>query len=294
MSDAPPQATSRDELRGGAWLIADMSLNIWALSLVKWLGAGYPATQIVFLRAVVGLALIAPLIWRGRARFRGVEDLPLHLLRVALSVVTLSASFYAIARVPLALFTAIGFTRPLVTMMLAALVLGETIGRRRWIAAGVALVGVLLAVGPQGLAGGWGLAALAVVVVAGSGAVVVTRRLRAAPPIVLMTAYTAGLTMVSAPVALVAWQPVPAEHVVPLLLVGGFAQAAQLCFLRAHFHGSAGVLSVLSYLSLLLSAGVGYLVFEEVPRAGFALGAAIIVAAALWATLDPRSLRARL
>jgi len=109
----------RDDLRGGAWLIADMSLNIWALSIVKWLGAGYPATQVVFLRAAVGLVLIAPLIWRGRARFRGVADLRLHLLRVALSVVTLSASFYAIARVPLAVFTAVGFTRPLVTMLLA-------------------------------------------------------------------------------------------------------------------------------------------------------------------------------
>ena len=50
----------RDNLRGGAWLIADMSLNIWALSIVKWLGAGYPSTQIVFLRALVGLLLAVP------------------------------------------------------------------------------------------------------------------------------------------------------------------------------------------------------------------------------------------
>ena len=72
MSDEAP----RDNLRGGAWLLADMSLNIWALSIVKWLGAGYPATQVVFIRALVGLCLIAPLIWRDRARFRALPDLP--------------------------------------------------------------------------------------------------------------------------------------------------------------------------------------------------------------------------
>ncbi len=282
---------ARDQIRGGAWLIADMSLNIWALSIVKWLGAGYPSVQIVFLRALVGLALIAPLIWHGRARFRALPDMRLHLARVGLSVITLSASFYAIARVPLAVFTAVGFTRPLVTMVMAALLLREEIGRRRWIAACIALAGVLVAVEPG--ATGWspGLAALVVVVLAGSGAVIATRSLRDAPAVVMMTFYTAGLALVTAPLALARWQPVETGHLLPLLLVGAFAQSAQLCFLRAHYHGSAGVLSVLGYLSLVLSVGTGWLVFGEVPGPAFGLGAALVIGAALWANADLRRRR---
>ena len=103
--------------------------------------AGIPSTQIVFIRALVGLVLIAPLIWRSRGMFRALPDLRLHLLRVVLSVVTLSASFFAIPRVPFAVFTAVGFTRPLVTMVMAAVVLHEAIGARRWIAAGRRLRG---------------------------------------------------------------------------------------------------------------------------------------------------------
>ena len=125
-----------------------MSLNIWALSIVKWLDAGYPATQVVFIRAAVGLILILPLIWLYRADFRHVEHLRLHLLRVGLSVVTLTASFFAISRVPLALFTAVNFTRPIVTMVMAAIILNEAIGPRRWWAAGLALIGVFLAANP--------------------------------------------------------------------------------------------------------------------------------------------------
>ena len=150
-------------LRGGGWLIADMSLNIWALSIVKWLDAGYPAAQVVFVRAGVGLLLILPLIWFWRADFRRIENLHIHLLRVCLSVITLTASFFAISRVPLALFTAINFTRPIVTMVMAALILRETIGQRRWIAAGIAFLGVLLAANPRDVPWTLGLAALILV-----------------------------------------------------------------------------------------------------------------------------------
>ena len=281
MTTEPP----RKNAQGGAWLIADMSLNIWALSIVKWLDAGYPATQIVFVRALVGLSLILPLIWYHRAAFRQIDHLRLHLLRVGFSVVTLSASFFAISRVPLALFTTINFMRPVITMILAALLLKEVIGRRRWIAAGVALGGVYLAANPREVSWSVGLAALVLVVLTGSAAIIVTRRLRAAPYIVLMTFYTAGLAVCTAPFAVAFWHKIALEHFLPLLAVGVFAQGAQLCFLRAHYHAEAGFLSVLGYLSLVLSATVGILVFQETPGPEFALGAVCVVGAALWVAL---------
>ncbi len=283
---APP-----DNLRGGAWLIADMSLNIWALSIVKWLDAGYPATQIVFVRASTGFVLILPLIWRNRAAFRRIEDPGIHLLRVGLSVITLSASFFAISRVPLAVFTAVGFTRPIITMIMASVLLKEPIGSRRRIAAGVAFVGVFIAANPGEVSVTIGFWALIVVVFTGSAAIIATRRLRAAPAIVLMTFYTAGLAICTAPFAAVSWVAVEPSHLVPLLLVGAFSQSAQLCFLRAHYNGEAGFLSVLSYLSLVLSVGVGFFVFQERPDIGFAAGAGLVVGAALWVTLRPGSRR---
>ncbi len=283
------ETAPRDNLVGGAWLIADMSLNIWALSIVKWLDADYPATQIVFVRAAVGLVLILPMIWIYRAEFRQIDHLRLHLIRVGFSVVTLTASFFAISRVPLALFTAINFTRPIVTMVMAAVLLQEAIGPRRWWAAGIALLGVLLAANPRDVAWTWGLAALVLVVLTGSAAIIATRKLRSAPAIVLMTFYTAGLAVCTAPLAATAWVTIAPAHLAPLLAVGAFAQCAQLCFLRAHYHGEAGFLSVLGYLSLILSVGVGFFVFQETPNIGFAAGALLVVGAAVWVVLRPGS-----
>ncbi|MEM8630315.1 MAG: DMT family transporter [Pseudomonadota bacterium] len=281
---APP-----DNLRGGVWLIADLSLNIWALAIVKSLGLAFPAVQLVFLRSLVGLFLIAPLAWRNRHIFAGLPDRHLHFLRIALSAVTLSASFFAIAKVPLATFTAVGFTRPIVTMVMAATLLGEPIGPRRWIAAAIAFLGVLIALGPTGAVPPAGALGLAVTVLAGSAAIIVTRRLQPCPEIVLMLTYTAGLAAITLPFALALWVPPSPGEWVPLIAIGCFAQAAQFCFLRAHHLGQAGFLSVLSYLSLVLSVGVGVLVFGEVPDARFFAGAALVISAALWVAIRHRS-----
>lgn len=265
-----------------------MALNIWALSIVKAVGLGYPAFQLVFLRAAVGLLLMLPWIWRYRHRFRGIQDLRLHALRVVFSALALTASFYAIARLPLALFTAVSFTRPILTMVAAAWLLREVITGDRWIAACVGLIGVAIAVGPSTVTDPWGLAAQVLVVLAATGAVITTRKLVAAPTVVMMTFYTAGLSLIAAPFAIVTWQPVSASAWPTLLAIGVFAQAAQFCFLRAHRYGQAGFLAVLSYASLVFSTSVGYLVFDELPQRGFWAGALLIIAATLWITLRRR------
>ena len=115
-------------------------------------------------------------------------------------------------------------------------------------------------------------------------AVIATRRLRDAPFIVMMAFYTAGIAVVTAPLAALAWAPVSGAVLVALVLVGLIAQSAQFCFLRAHYLGSAGFLSILSYSSLIVSTAVGYVVFAEVPGWHFAIGAGLVICATLWAS----------
>lgn len=277
---APSAATRQANLRASLWLIADMSLNIWALSIVKAMGLDYGAMQLVFLRASVGLLLVLPWAYRERASFLTLNRLPLHALRVALSAFTLAASFFAIARVPFALMSAIGFTRPILLMVMAALILREPIARPRWIAALVGLAGALVAMNPREAALSWGLAALVATVVGGTLAIIITRQLKGTPAVVMMVFYTAGLALFAGPLALVDWTPVEAGDWPLLLAIGLFAQCAQFCFLKAHWLGDAGVLGPVSYLSLILSTGAGYFFFGEVPGPSLLIGAFIILGAA--------------
>lgn len=265
----------------GTWLVADMALNVWSLAIVKALGADYPAYQMVFLRAAVGLVVLIPWILAERRAFLAVDRWHLHLLRVGLSAITLTASFFAVARVPFALFTAINFTRPLILMAMAAVILHERVPGRRWLAGAAGLIGVMIAVNPGAVAWTWGLPALFVVVLTGTGAIIVTRALNGTPAVVMAVFYTGGLGVLTAPFAVVDWQPVAPDHWPFLLAIGALAQAAQYCFIRAHWSGDAGVLGPLSYLSLIFSGLVGYLFFAEVPTWQMLAGSAIIVAATI-------------
>ncbi len=256
-----------------------MALNIWALVIVKASGAEFPAVQLVFLRATVGLALMLPWILQARGDFAQALRPRLHLARIALSSVTLTASFHAVANLPFALYTAVNFTRPLVMIALAALFLAEPATPRRWLAGALGLIGVVVAVDPGGATLDPALFAMAVTVIAGTAAIVVTRKINDQPPVVLMTAYTAGLMVTTAGPALWSWQPVATGDWPVLLAIGLFAQAAQFCFLRAHRHASAGLLAIVGYSSLILSTVVGWLVFSEVPTAAFWIGAAAIIGA---------------
>ncbi|MCV0426208.1 MAG: DMT family transporter [Roseibium sp.] len=277
-----PSIAPRGNAVGGLWLLADMSLNIWALGIVKAIGLDYSSAQLVFLRAATGLVLIAPWIWRSSSAFHMLDRLPLHFFRVLASTIALTTSFFAIARLPLALVTAINFTRPILTMVLAVIFLKEMIGPRRWIAAAVAFAGVLVAVNPASVPFSWGLPAIAVTVFAGTAAVILTRKLTDVPVVVMMTFYTGGLAVLIFPLALVTWVPVQMDHIAPMIAIGICAQCAQFCFLHAHRHAAAAFLAILSYLSLPISAGVGFFVFAESLSPQFLFGAALIVGASAW------------
>lgn len=182
---------------------------------------------------------------------------------------------------------ATGLCLMLTWIALAALFLGERATPRRWAAAGIGLIGVLVAARPNGAGPDPALLALAVTVVTGTAAIVVTRRLNDQPTVVMMTAYTAGLALATAPLAWLGRVPVAPNLWPVLLAIGVASQAAQFCFLQAHRRAEAGVLAILGYASLILSTTVGWLVLSEVPPTGFWVGAALIVVASRIARHPP-------
>lgn len=286
LSDRVGKEPTPRNLGGGIWLLVDMALNIWALTIVKALGLDYAAVQLVFVRASVGLILMIPWALYQKDRFLDVDRLALHALRIAFSTLALTTSFFAISHLPFALVSAVGFTRPIVMMVMAALILHELIPRQRWIAAGVGFLGVLVAVEPANLQFSWGLPAMFLTVFFGTSAIIVTRQLSSVPRVVMMTFYTAGLALLTAPWALFVWTPINSNHLLPLLAIGAFAQCAQFCFLIAHQRAQAGFLAILGYLSLPMTTGIGYLIFDEIPTWNFAAGAALIVGATATITLS--------
>lgn len=264
---------------GAPWLLADMVLITCMTVIVKLQGASYPAAQLVFLRALIGALLIAPLVWRHRQDVVAMQRPWRNAARVACNAIALTCNFVALANLPLALVTAISFTRQPVTMLLAVTFLREKVRPLAWVGTGLAFCGVLVMIGPVALVPGLGLLAAFGSVLFGSMAAIQTRALRAESAVVMMLFYVVGLLLLTAVPAWLFWVPVQGADLLALFAIGLLAQLGQFCFLRAYRFSPASVLAPLSYGALVLATGAGWLVFAEVPTWATVAGIAIIIVA---------------
>ncbi|MGV1958389.1 DMT family transporter [Agrobacterium sp. 22-214-1] len=273
--EAPRETDTR---AGIGWLLLDMTLVAGGMTaLVKAQGVTYPAFQLVFIRAMIGLLSILPLIWRHRMEMVRVRYPWRNIFRICCNAIALTSNFIAITLLPLATVNAVGFSRPLVTMAMAVAILGESVSRYRWAGACLAFVGVLIVIGPGGAAFNAGVLVVLVSVVFGALAVIQTRALRQENTTVMMVFYTVGLAVITAVPAIWTWKPVAPLDWGPLLAIGLLAQLGQYCFLRAYRIADASVLAPVGYLSILFATAVGYFLFDEVPEARVVVGIVIIL-----------------
>lgn len=262
-------------------------------AIVKAEGETYPAVQLVFLRSLVGFISVAPLVWRHRAKLTNLSNIRGHLARIGFNSIALTFNFAAFAALPLALVTAIGFTRPLVLLAMAALMLGESVSRVRYVLAALGFAGVVIMVRPDAIPWNLGLVAAFGSVFFGSLAVVQTRRLAGENTVVLMLFYTVGLTILTSIPAAIVWRPIPWTEAPNIILVGVLAQLGQYCWLQAYQKQEARLLAPIGYLSIIFSGFAGWLYFGEVPSLSLCLGAAIVVLTTVVAGPAERWLRAR-
>lgn len=121
---------------------------------IKYFSADYSVLQIVVVRGVVAALMVAVVV----ALLLGVRGFvvrtPLLILGKGLLAFLSYLTYYlAVASMPLADVVAITFTAPIFVTILSALLLGEIVGVRRWLAVLVGFGGALLVVGPGGRIG---------------------------------------------------------------------------------------------------------------------------------------------
>jgi drug/metabolite transporter (DMT)-like permease len=118
---------------------------------LKLLGDHYPVAQLVFSRAFFALIpIVLWLGWRGDliSSFR-TQRLSGHVVRAHIGIAAMFCTFAALTLLPLADVTALSYASPLMTVVLAALLLGEKVMIWRWSAVVVGFLGVLVMLWPH-------------------------------------------------------------------------------------------------------------------------------------------------
>jgi drug/metabolite transporter (DMT)-like permease len=185
--------------------------------------------------------------------------------------------------------TAIYFISPILIMALSVLFLGEVVGWRRWSAALVGLIGVIIVIRPGTSA--FESAAFLPLLGATSwaAAAVVTRRMSGQDHPLTTLVYSALVGFLVLSVALPFNWAVPTWREVFLgLCVGVLSTAGHWLVILAYRHANASIIAPFSYVQLLWASILGFLVFGALPDEWTAVGAAIIAASGFYTAYRER------
>jgi drug/metabolite transporter (DMT)-like permease len=270
-------------IRGATILIFAAALFSIMLMLVKLLGANLHVTQILLVRQMTMILIIAPQILHGFPRVLYTKRPLLQLGRVAVAIVAMLCGFTAVIHIPLADATAIGFAKSFFVTILAVAILSEIVGIRRWAAVAIGFLGVvvMLEPGPQGISY-YGLLALTGSAFAGLVMVLIRLLSKSEQTITILSWQVFGVGLFMALPGIYFWQwPTPVEWLL-LVIMGMISVLAQTANINAYRWGEASVMASLDYVRLLYAALFGWLFFSELPSTTTWIGAGIIIAASIY------------
>lgn len=277
-------------LVGASWMVASAVLYTAHMTIAKAVSSHYPAAVIATVNAMIAFVFILPMVIRAGRSVWVVRQPWMMGLRSTFGALGTVLGFYAIRDLPLSMFNAISFSRTLFVVVVAALMLGETVGPRRWGATIVGFIGVLIIVRPQGevSAGVWSALATSV---SFAGAVVLVKALsRQHQPLTLLLYANCLNALFTAVPAILAWKT--PEGLDWLLLTGmaGFGAASQYCYISGMTAGEASFVSNMDYLRLPFTLIADLVIFSTLPSPWIWPGAALIIGSTVYISLRERQL----
>ena len=280
-------------LRGIGLKLGSVLIFIVMSAMIKTTAAHVPAGQTVFFRSFFAIPVIV--VWLAmrhelRTGFRAVNPLG-HVWRGLMGTCAMGLGFAGLGYLPLPEVTAIGYAAPLLTVIFAAMFLGEEVRTFRITAVILGLTGVMIVLSPrltliEGettghreafgamlVLGGAVFAALAQVFVS---KLVLTEK---TPAIVFWFSLTAtGLSLLTLPFGWVVPTPMETATLIGAGLLGG---VGQILLTSSYREADASVVAPFDYASMIFALLIGYFVFAEVPSWTMLGGAALVVLAGI-------------
>ena len=280
-------------LRGISFKIASVLVFIVMAALIKATSAHVPPGQAVFFRSLFAIpVIVAWLAWRRELHtgLRTVQPMG-HVWRGVVGTTAMGLGFAGLGYLPLPEVTAIGYAAPLLTVVFAAMFLGEEVRAFRISAVVLGLVGVLIVLSPRLTAlqddavetaealgamlvlGGAVFAALAQVFVR---KLVVTESTSA-----IVFWFSATATLLSLVTLPFGWVIPSGREAAMLVAAGLLGGVGQILLTSGYREADASVVAPFEYVSMLFALGFGYFLFDEVPTATMLFGALLVVTAGI-------------
>ncbi|MBO9399568.1 DMT family transporter [Shimia sp. R9_1] len=278
-------------LKGIALKICAIALFSIMAALIKATASDVPAGQAVFFRSFFALFVIFGwLIYRGEMpQGLRVKNGMGHVWRGVIGTTSMGMNFAALGLLPLPEVTAIGFAAPLLTVIFAAMFLGEEVRAFRLSAVGLGLVGVTIVLWPRitifDESQAATLATLGVMLVLGSAAfralaqIHIRKLVQTDQTSAIVFYFSLTATCLSLLTLPFGWVIPTWEQAIMLTIAGLIGGFAQILLTSCYRFAPASVVAPFDYVAMLFALLIGYVWFAEVPTPQMLIGAAVVILA---------------
>lgn len=277
--------------RGIFYMILAMAALIVNDTCVKLASEDLATGQIIFLRGLVLVPILVAVAWHldvlGTV-FRSFQ--PMVVSRTLGEVGFTATYFTALAYLPIANATAILQLVPLMTTAAAALLFGEHVGLRRWIAVVIGFGGILLIIRP-GLEGFnyWALLVLAAAALMGLRDLSARRLPTSSSTVCVSLIAAVAVMMAGAAMGLFeTWSPITLRTAVYILVAGVLSAVTYLSIVGAMRAGEVAVVAPFRYTIILWAIGIQVVIFGIVPDFLSISGSIILVVTGTYAFVRER------
>ncbi len=262
-------------------MVVSTLMFVAVTGIVRYLGSNLPAAESAFIRYGMGLLLLLPLYWRMIKNPPSTQVFKLGAIRGFAHAFGVTLWFYAMARIPIAEVTAIGYVTPIFITIGAAIFLGEKLRMRRIMGVLAGLLGALIILRP-----GFNEISIGQLAQLGTAPLFATSYLMTKSMTgkidsrTIVALLTLFCTLFLFPMALIDWQTPTLHELFWLFITALCATFGHYAMTKALAAAPISVTQPITFLQLVWASLLGILVFNEAVDPYVILGGTVIVAAA--------------
>ncbi len=267
--------------RGIFWMFVTGLCFVSVTVLVRYIGPRIPAAESAFIRYLVGTLLLLPVYYqivKGKLKIRATAMMGIRGVSHGMGVILW---FFAMAHIPIAQVTALGYLTPVVVTVAAAVFLKEKLHARRLVAVIVGFLGVLIIVRPGFSHVSIGqVAQLATTPLFAISMILAKKLTEESDPLAIVAGLSLVCTLTLLVPALMHWVRPNVVEVLLLSLTAVFATAGHYTMTLAFTNAPLSALQPVSFLQLVWASIAGFVLFSEAVDSYVVLGGAILVLSA--------------
>ena len=273
-------------------LISVALLAIGATLFGSFMGAGVKLLSddlhpiiICFYRCLMGLIIITPFVAKNNFQALQTDNMRLQIFRALINIISMICWFSAIGMMHFEKATALGFTTPLFTTVLAVLILGEVIRFHRTAALLLGFVGILIIIRPGYMPFEFGTILMLVASFSFSFVLIFVKKLSATDSSLTIIFYhLLYMTPAFFILSLFYWENVNLNQLIIFSLMGASGLLSHWCLAQAFKMSDTTFVMPLQFTKLIWASLIGLFIFAEQPDIWTWVGGVIIFISVVYIT----------